>query len=328
MARFGADDIRAAHARIPAAFRDSPQFVHEGLSARLGVPVVVKVETLNPIRAFKGRGTWLAVEALVGEGRLRPDRPLVVASSGNFGQGAAYAGRARGVPVTVFVAESASDAKVARMVALGATVVRAGRDFDAARVACERHAAEGGGLLLIDGVDARVAIGNGTMAVEVTDAVAAGDLPAIAVAYVPVGNGALIGGVGTWLRAASPTTRIVAVGAQSAPSMERSWRAGRAIETDVADSYADGIACRVPVPEALEDNGRPGRRLRAPLGGRSPCRPGGTDGTARRHGRGFGRGFLGGRPRSTARWRGPPDHHRRQPADRRSNGVGDGRYCR
>jgi len=253
MARFGADDIRAAHARIPAAFRDSPQFVHEGLSARLGVPVVVKVETLNPIRAFKGRGTWLAVEALVGEGRLRPDRPLVVASSGNFGQGAAYAGRARGVPVTVFVAESASDAKVARMVALGATVVRAGRDFDAARVACERHAAEGGGLLLIDGVDARVAIGNGTMAVEVTDAVAAGDLPAIAVAYVPVGNGALIGGVGTWLRAASPTTRIVAVGAQSAPSMERSWRAGRAIETDVADSYADGIACRVPVPEALED---------------------------------------------------------------------------
>lgn len=253
MPRFTADEIRAAHARIPAAFRDSPQYVHEGLSARLGVPVVVKLETLNPIRAFKGRGTWLVVAALVGEGRLGLDLPLVVASSGNFGQGVAYAGRAQGVPVTVFVAESASELKVGRMAALGATVVRAGRDFDAAREASERHVRERGGLLVVDGEDPRVAIGNGTLAVEVTDAVAGGDLPPIAAAYVPVGNGALIAGVGTWLRTASPATRVIGVGAELAPSMERSWRAGRPIATATADSYADGIACRVPVPEALDD---------------------------------------------------------------------------
>lgn len=253
MARFSAADIRAAQASIPAIFRQSPQYVHEGLSARLGVPVVVKVETLNPIRAFKGRGTWLAVAALAGAGRVGRERPLVVASSGNFGQGVAYAGRAHGVPVTVYVARSASDAKVARMTALGASVVRAGHDFDAAREASERHVRERGGLLLVDGQDPRVAIGNGTLAVEVTDAVAAGDLPAIAGAYVPVGNGALVAGVGTWLRSASPATRVVGVGAAVAPAMERSWRAGRAVETETADSYADGIACRVPVPEALDD---------------------------------------------------------------------------
>jgi len=253
MPRFTANDIRAAHARIPVAFRDSPQFVHEGLSARLGVPVVVKLETLNPIRAFKGRGTWLAVDALVGEGRLGPHQAVVVASSGNFGQGVAYAGRALGVPVIVYVAESASDRKVRRMAALGATVVRTGRDFDEARVASERHVAERGGLLVVDGDDPRVAVGNGTLAVEVTDGVAAGDLPPLAAAFVPVGNGALIAGVGTWLRAASPATRVVGVGAQAAPSMQLSWRAGRPIETETADSYADGIACRVPVPEALDD---------------------------------------------------------------------------
>ena len=66
--------IRAAHGQIAPVFRDSPQYVHEGLSRRLGVPVIVKVETVNPIRSFKGRGTWVAVAALAGEGRIGPDR--------------------------------------------------------------------------------------------------------------------------------------------------------------------------------------------------------------------------------------------------------------
>ncbi|MGH2407255.1 MAG: threonine ammonia-lyase [Candidatus Limnocylindrales bacterium] len=253
MARFSAADIRGAQARIPAAFRDSPQYVHEGLSARLGVPVVVKVETLNPIRAFKGRGTWLAVEALVGEGRLTKARGAIVASSGNFGQGIAYACRAAGAPATVYVAETTPAIKVARMRALGARVVVNGRDFDTARVACEAEAATGAGLLIIDGEDPRVAIGNGTMAVEVTDGVAAGALPVISAAYVPLGNGALLSGVGTWLREASPSTRVIGVVAEGAPCMALSWRAGRVIETAEAATYAEGIACRVPVPEALGD---------------------------------------------------------------------------
>jgi threonine dehydratase len=253
MPRFTADEIRAAHARIPAAFRDSPQFVHEGLSARLGVPVVVKVETLNPIRAFKGRGTWLVVEALVGEGRLRLDYGAIVASSGNFGQGIAYACHAAGVPTTVYVAESTPAMKVARMRALGARVVVTGHDFDAAREACEAEARSGAGLLIIDGEEPRVAIGNGTMAVEVTDAVLTGALPPIASAYVPVGNGALIAGIGTWLRAASLATRVVGICAAGAPCMEISWREGKPVETAEAATYAEGIACRVPVPEALDD---------------------------------------------------------------------------
>src|SRR4051812_41057045 len=82
--------IRAAGDRIDPAFTRSPQYVHEGLSARLGAPVIVKVETVNPIRAFKGRGTWLAVQALAAYGRIGPERAVVVASAGNFGQGVAY----------------------------------------------------------------------------------------------------------------------------------------------------------------------------------------------------------------------------------------------
>ena len=210
--------------------------------------MVVKVETVNPIRSFKGRGTWVAVRALAGEGTIGPDRPIVVASAGNFGQGIAFAARPLGIEAVVFTSRHANRGKVARMRALGATVVEAGEDFDEARAAAAAYATEHDAYLLVDGEDERIATGAATMALEVTDGVDAGTLPAIARVYVPVGNGALINGVASWLRAAAPACRVVGVGAAGAPAMTLSWRAGRAIDTDTVDTYADGIASRVAVP--------------------------------------------------------------------------------
>jgi threonine dehydratase len=247
----GPASIRAAAVTIHSAFRGTPQFVHDGLSARAGRPVVVKVETVNPIGAFKGRGTWHAVAGLVGEGVIGPNRPVVVASTGNFGQGVAFAGRAHGVPVTVFADEHANPLKLGRIRSFGASVIQTGHDFDAARAAAEGHAHESGAHLLIDGQDPRIAIGAGTLAFEITDAIDAGRLPALGAAYVPVGNGALIVGVGAWLRANAPGSQVVGIQSDAAPSMTLSWELGRLIETDSAATIADGIATRVPVPEAL-----------------------------------------------------------------------------
>src|SRR5690242_16062561 len=143
--------IRAAHGSIDPAFADSPQFVHDRLTARLGVPVVVKIETINPIRSFKGRGTWLAVRGLTSEGRIGPGRPLVCASAGNFGQGVAYAARSLGQRVVVFASRNANTGKVDRMRHLGAEVVIAGEDFDAARAASLSWAREHDAELLVDG---------------------------------------------------------------------------------------------------------------------------------------------------------------------------------
>ena len=246
------DAIRAAHARLHPAFRGSPQYVHEGLSAAVGAPVVLKVETVNPIRAFKGRGTWLAVEALAGEGRVGPGRPIICASTGNFGQGVAFAARAFGVPAVVFSDEHGNPTKLDRIRSLGATVIQQGRDFDAAREAAEAYAGTVGGHLLVDGADPWVATGAATIALEVCDAAAAGAVPMPEVAYVPLGNGALIVGIGAWLRHAAPDCRVVGVAAANASSMYDSWRAGRVIETPTAATYAEGIACRVPVPQALD----------------------------------------------------------------------------
>jgi threonine dehydratase len=246
------DAILAASTAIDPVFGGSPQFVHDGLSAQLGVPVVVKVETVNPIRSFKGRGTWVAVRGLAGEGRIGADRPIVVASAGNFGQGVAYAARAIDVPAVVFTSRNANRAKIARMRALGATVIESGEDFDDARMASEAYAAEHDAELLVDGDDPRISTGAATLALELTDAIQTGVLPALTIASVPVGNGALINGVGSWFRHASPATRIVGVQAETADAMTRSFAAGRPIDTESAATYADGIASRIAVPRAVE----------------------------------------------------------------------------
>ena len=246
------DAIRRARSSIDPVFLDSPQYVHEGLSARAGIPVIVKVETVNPIRSFKGRGTWVALHGLAEEGRVGPGRPVVVASAGNFGQGVAYAGRAIGVPVVVFTSRNANRAKIARMRALGAEVIEAGEDFDDARTACEAYARgqrrraagrwRGSADRRRRGHDGASRSGTRSQA---------GVLPAPVVALVPVGNGALINGVASGLRIGVPGCRIVGVQAEGAPAMTLSWRAGRPIDTPSAATYADGIAARVSIPAAV-----------------------------------------------------------------------------
>lgn len=237
------ENIAEASEIIDPVFRDSPQYVNEPLSERLGLTVVLKVETINPIRCFKGRGTDYLLHRVGGEGA-----GYVCASAGNFGQGMAYAARKRGCHVTVFCAHNASPLKVERMRALGAEVVLDGEDFGAAKDAAMRHAESTGAVFVEDGRLAPIAEGAGTIALELgrmderLDAI-----------LVPLGDGALITGVGLWLRRASPNTRVIGVAAEGAPAMDLSWRAGHVVSTDTVSTIADGIAVRVPIDRALED---------------------------------------------------------------------------
>jgi threonine dehydratase len=234
------DRIAEAAEVVDPAFRNTPQFIHAALSRELGRDLVLKIETLNPIRSFKGRGADYYMRD------LSPGQHVVCASAGNFGQAIAYAGRARDVAVTVFAAKQANPLKVDRMRELGADVVLDGDDFDAAKARARDHAAERSECVFVeDGQDPRIAEGAGTIAVELAPL----DLDAV---IVPVGNGALISGIGSWLKAHSPRTRIVGVCAEAAPSMAISWRSGEPTATDTATTIADGIAVRVPVPEAIE----------------------------------------------------------------------------
>lgn len=234
--------IEEAARVVDPVFLDTPQFVSEPLGERLGCELVVKVETLNPIRSFKGRGTDFLLH------RAPRAEPLVCASAGNFGQGLAYAARGRGLPLTVFAAETANPLKVERMRALGAEVKLEGADFDGAKAAARAFAEREGLRFVEDGREPEIAEGAGTIGLELSRL--SGGLDAV---LLPLGNGALLAGVGAWLKAHAPAIEVLGVCAASAPAMERSWRSGTLQTTASAETIADGIAVRVPVSQALAE---------------------------------------------------------------------------
>jgi threonine dehydratase len=234
------ENIREAARVVDSAFLHTPQYECEPLSARLGVATVLKVETVNPIRSFKGRGTDFLLHRL---GAGTP--PLVCASAGNFGQGMAYACRKRGVRITVFASHKANPLKLARMRELGAKIELEVGDFDDAKAAARRHAEQHGELFVEDGLIGAIGEGAGTIGVELTQ------LEKIDVIFVPLGNGSLVNGVGTWIKHESPQTRVIAVCAEGAPSMALSWKARKVVDAP-SDSIADGIAVRVPIAGAVD----------------------------------------------------------------------------
>ncbi len=235
------EHIREAREVVDPVFLRTPQFLSETISERLGVATILKVECVNPIRSFKGRGASYLLHRLGASGP-----PLVCASAGNFGQGMAFACRKAGRPLTVFAARAANPFKLDRMRALGAEVVLAGADFDEAKDAASAHAEKAGSIYVEDGREGAISEGAGTIAAELLELDT--ELDAV---VVPVGNGALINGAGTWLRRLAPATRVIGVCPAGAPAMELSWKSGRVV-TAPADTIADGISVRVPGREALE----------------------------------------------------------------------------
>ncbi len=227
-------------AEIDPVFRDSPQYVSEALGEEVGFRPLLKVETLNPVRCFKGRGgSVLAAQAAPGD-------VLACASAGNFGQGVAYGARAAGLRCVVYASGAAQPDKLARMRALGADVRLVAGDFDAAKDAAEAAAAEEGMRSIVDGREPEIALGAGTIARELT----AWPEPIDAV-VIPVGNGSLAWGMTTWLAAHAPETELIGVGPTGAPMMEHAWRTGSLESFGPTDTIADGLAARVPVAEAV-----------------------------------------------------------------------------
>jgi threonine dehydratase len=226
---------------IDRVLMNSPQFEAPSLGEPLGLTALLKLEIFNPIRSFKGRGADLFASS------TPAGQELVCASSGNFGQGLAWACAKRGLTLSVYTAAHANPLKIERIKRFGAAVVAVGNDFDEAKLAAVAYAEHVGAHFIEDGRDIAVTEGAGTIGMELATL---GSLDAV---VLPVGNGALINGVGTWLKAHAPDVRIVGVCATGAPSMELSWRAGSVHNTDQATTIADGIAIRLPVSEAISD---------------------------------------------------------------------------
>lgn len=233
-------DVAAAAARLSPFASPTPLVRTLLLSRDLGCDLWVKNETVSPIASFKWRG---ALNDLL---REPSPRGVVTSSTGNHGQGVAWAARVAGVPAHIFLPLGANPTKRAKIELLGATIHDGGHDLDAAKETAIAFARDEKLRFIDDGESEGVMEGAGTIGLEI-----ARELPRIDVVYVPMGSGSLASGVAMAIRTRHPHARIVAVQSSGSPAMVESFHARRAIERP-ADTVADGLMCRVPAQLALD----------------------------------------------------------------------------
>src|ERR1700687_3067314 len=240
---FDLQQLERARDIVGAAMPPTPAHLWPLLSERLGATAIFKHENHTPTGAFKVRGGLVYVDRLK---RERPHTPgLISATRGNHGQSIAFAAGRNRVPVTIYVPHGNSVEKNRAMRAFGANLVEHGEDFQSAREEAER-CAKRDGLEFVPSFHPDLVVGVATYALELMRKV--GDLDVL---YVPIGQGSGICGCILARDLLGLKTEIVGVQSTEAPSYALSFAAGMVVTTESSNTLADGMATRVPDPDAL-----------------------------------------------------------------------------
>ncbi|MGH4025165.1 MAG: threonine ammonia-lyase, partial [Pseudonocardiaceae bacterium] len=237
--------IQAARRVIDPIFLDTPLYRCEALEPDLGCTVSIKLETANPVRSFKARGTEVVASLLLAD---RGSRAVVCASAGNLGQALAWSGRGRGLDVAVVASRLAPATKLERIRALDASLELVDGDFDVARERAVAVARYHGIRLVEDSLDIETCEGAATIGLELVDTV-----PSFDAVLIALGGGALATGVGHVVKTRAPEVEVICIQPLGAPAMTRSWRERRVVTTDSTNTIADGVAGRRPIPAVLDD---------------------------------------------------------------------------
>jgi threonine dehydratase len=233
----GAVDVERGAVTLTGVAARTRVVGHPGLGRRTGEPVFLKCENEQHTKSFKLRGAFNRVAQADARQRARG---LVAASAGNHAQGVAYAAAQFGVPATIFVPAGANPVKVARTRRWGARVEHVEGGVDAALVAAEAFAADGGRLMVHPFDDPDVIAGQGTVGLELLD-----QIPGLRTVLVGIGGGGLATGLAVAFAARRAGVRVVGVQAEQARAFADSFRAGRLL-SGPADTVADGMAVRTP----------------------------------------------------------------------------------
>jgi threonine dehydratase len=238
------EEIQSATQIVRAVMPPTPQYTWPLLNARAGAEVCVKHENHSPVGAFKLRGATVYMDW------LKKSQPsvmgVIAATRGNHGQGVARAASRLGLKATIVVPHGNSREKNRAMQSQGAELIEHSDDFQAA-LEYATELAKTRGLHMIPSFHPLLVHGTGTYAFEMFSAA-----PELDAVYVPIGLGSSICGVISVRNALGLRTKIVGVVAKDAPAYAISFREKQAVSAAANTQLADGLACRVPVPEALE----------------------------------------------------------------------------
>jgi threonine dehydratase len=222
--------------------------------ARLaGRRLLLKREDTHELGAFKWRGALPVLESYAADGAPT----VVTASTGNHGAAAAWAAARVGLRAVVYAPAGASPAKLALIRDLGAEIRQTGADLDDAKTEARAHASRHGLAFFEDGAERAQYEGYAAIGEEILAQTP--ERPAAIV--VPLGNGALLGGIGLALCRAAPEVERVGAASKEAPVMVDSWRAGEPVPGHRCATFADGLAVRVAIPLAVEVLGEVASRM-------------------------------------------------------------------
>jgi threonine dehydratase len=231
-------EIHAAAERGKSVVMRTPIIPTHTFSVMSGREVWLKAENLQRAGSFKIRGAMNALSLLDGEQR---EAGVVAASAGNHAQGVALAATTLGIRATVYMPENAALPKVDATRQYGADVRLHGENIGDALDAATVFAGETGARLIHPFDDRNIIAGQGTLGVEIIDA-----MPQPGTVVVPVGGGGLISGIAAAIKALSPGTRIVGVEAEATVPYIESRAAGKPVDVAPQFTVADGIAVARP----------------------------------------------------------------------------------
>jgi threonine dehydratase len=232
-------DILAARNVIKRYLPETPAIEPPALAAELGFEVVLKLENLQPIGAFKLRGGINLISQLTPEQRARG---VVTASTGNHAQSVSYAARLFGTRAVVYMPTINNPAKVAATRRLGGEVIEFGEDFDTCRLEAERHAEREGMRHIHPANEPALIAGVGTYALELIERA-----PALDAVIVPVGGGSGVCGTAIVFKTLRPETQVIAVQTAAMPAVYRSFHERRLVSlgAEAGKTFAEGLATRV-----------------------------------------------------------------------------------
>ena len=233
------NDIREAQARLRGVAVRT-QLIQLSLGEDPAAPdhrkLYLKPENLQPIGAFKLRGAYNKIASLSPEDR---SRGVITYSSGNHGQGVAYAARALGAKAVVVMPNNAPAIKREAAASMGAEIVLVGPSSLERQTKAEELAAQHGYVIVPPFNDEKIIAGQGTMGLEILE-----DLPDVETVLVPVGGGGMLSGVATAIKLSKPGTKVIGVEPELAADAQASLRSGKIVQStaqQTSQTIADGL---------------------------------------------------------------------------------------